>query len=299
MAAKNVKISATGKNHHAVLDDGPAFAIGKEVKYGNNIGLQHLGDSTSKRYSPEEHREEYGFWADFLVPTATCESGGCYSCLNTYDTALFTFGFLQFAAHVPNGDCILYFRRLLALPQAKSYFPDLMVKDGRIRHSQDDEETLLETDDDTSGFQRYFNPDPALLSDEELRRAALCIHWCENDPDVRDLQVAVGVELFKNNMKRYAQKYALDQAPDAICAIVADIRHQGRAKSDAIRQALDVKGRWDVARTNLLSLGLDRYPDRLQQLEATLRRLEDEGIFGRRVYDLASADFQLLSDDVR
>jgi hypothetical protein len=291
MSQASVSLSKAGTSHFAVIDGGPKLFVGKEVSYQGRRGLQNLGSAGSSRYDPDDYRDQHGFWADFIAPTAQCESGGVFCCLNTYDRAAFTFGFLQFAAHVPDGDCINFFHELLALPAAAHYFPDLSLIAGRIHKHAAGAAQCLETAKDTTEFMGYFKPVQEQVSPEEVRRAALCLHWCENALESRNLQVAVGIRLFRNNMLLYADKYGLDGAPDFICCILADIRHQGRASSTKIRTALDTGGDWVQARKQLLALGAADYPARIAALNNSLDDLEQKGIFGRHVYDLASADF--------
>ena len=71
-------------------------------------GLANNGSKLSKKlsYSAAGHTDTFGFWADFIEPTAMGE-GQSYITLNTYDPARFTFGFAQLAAHVPDGDFVL------------------------------------------------------------------------------------------------------------------------------------------------------------------------------------------------
>jgi len=83
-------------------------------------------------YNPADYVADFGFWAYFIHPTAQAESRGSYLCLNTYDRAKFTFSFMQYAAHVPNGDFVKFFRKLLALPSGIDYFPKVVLKDSRI-----------------------------------------------------------------------------------------------------------------------------------------------------------------------
>ena len=47
-----------------------------------------------------------------MHPTAIAE-GALFHTLNTYDRAQFTFSFLQFAAHVLDGDFVAHLRALL------------------------------------------------------------------------------------------------------------------------------------------------------------------------------------------
>jgi hypothetical protein len=83
-------------------------------------------------YKPEDYKNSIDYWAYFINPTALAESKGSFHCLNTYDSAGFTIGFLQFAAHVAEGDFVKFFRALLELDEAAIYFPDLGLENGHI-----------------------------------------------------------------------------------------------------------------------------------------------------------------------
>ncbi|MBK8564796.1 MAG: hypothetical protein IPN76_16030 [Saprospiraceae bacterium] len=125
--------SNTGKNQFGKTFDNPApFPIGFSTSYLGNLGLMHSKLIDGCVYKPEEYTEEHGFWAHFIYPTSICESQGSFLCLNTYDRAKFTFTFMQYAAHVPNGDFVKYFRELLKLPLASEYFLNWHLKIGRL-----------------------------------------------------------------------------------------------------------------------------------------------------------------------
>jgi hypothetical protein len=55
-----------------------------------------------------------------------------------YDRDHFTSSFLQYAAHVPNRDFVVYLRDLLNLPLAREYFPDLFLNNNRICSATDE-----------------------------------------------------------------------------------------------------------------------------------------------------------------
>ena len=148
------------------VDGGPRFFIGSRVPYLGNKGLMNTIGNQVQQYDRTAFREAYGFWADFIHPTAMAE-GKYFHTLNTYDAAYFTFSFLQFGAHVPNGDFVTYFRALLALPDAKEYFPDLGLENGRIAKMVDGNVVALETDTSTEGLMDYFNPSASEVEDTE------------------------------------------------------------------------------------------------------------------------------------
>ena len=116
------------------------FLIGQTVPYkdadGNHRGLYNsrvINEIPSLTYDRSAAEKSIGLWAHFIWPSVTAESGnGHHLVINTYDRARFTFGFYQLAAHTPKANLILLFRALLKLPSAKSYFPDLFLKNGRV-----------------------------------------------------------------------------------------------------------------------------------------------------------------------
>src|SRR5678815_5312876 len=89
---------------------GQRFYVGNRVPFQGRVGLMNLRDQSSPIYDPAEYTNTFGHWSHFISPTVKAESRGHFNCLNTYDRAGFTFGFLQFAAHVADGDFVKYFR---------------------------------------------------------------------------------------------------------------------------------------------------------------------------------------------
>src|SRR5512146_2408539 len=119
------KILRNGDDFSCSADNGSAFFVGRRVPYEGHIGLYNIFRSSKierLNYAAADFDAQHGFWATLIEPTAICE-GLNFLTLNTYDAAAFTFGFGQFAAHVPNGDFVKYFRALLGLPNAADYFP--------------------------------------------------------------------------------------------------------------------------------------------------------------------------------
>ena len=104
---KNVSFSLENTNEYYGRIDGQRFFIGKRVSYEGNKGLANTRGNSILKYNRFNYQPEFGFWADFIHPTSVAE-GGFYHALNTYDRAHFTFTFLQYAAHVPNGDLVNY-----------------------------------------------------------------------------------------------------------------------------------------------------------------------------------------------
>ena len=266
--------------------DGSRFYIGSRVPYQGGKGLANLRGTGPQKYNRAQFRDQYGFWADFIHPTAMAE-GALFHTLNTYDRAFFTFSFLQFAAHVPNGDFVVYLRALLKLPLAADYFPDLVLVGERICRVTDNGPVPLESDTSTAGLCDYLNPTTAEIEDTEVIQAAKFVHWALNDPLNRQAQIDVGVAHFRRNMAQYATRYNLDGAAAPICLVVADIRHQGRAKSPAIISALASPKPLEA----LLSLGATMYAERIKTLRREISALMADGTFGKLKYSAANGAF--------
>lgn len=266
--------------------DGNRFFIGNRVPFDGGKGLMNIKGTPAQRYNREEFRGTHGFWADFIHPTAMAE-GALYHTLNTYDRARFTFTFLQYAAHVPNGDFVEYFRALLKLPLAVEYFHDLRVVNNRIVRVTDSGMVQLESDSSTAGLMDYLNPSRSQVEDIEVIQSAKFVHWAQNDPLHRKTQIDTGIGHFKEKMVNYANRYDLDGALDSICLVIADIRHQGRARSPVIVMALNSSRPLE----SLLAIGEQRFPERISTLKREIKKLTDEGTLGTHVYSLEQRDF--------
>ncbi len=291
---KLVTISQADNRYLASVDGQPTFEVGRRVTYatptGKTVGLAGSRDATDT-YKPDDFAATFGFWAYFIAPTAQCESGGRFATLNTYDAAFFTWSFLQFGAHVPNGDFILFFRKLLADPDAANYFPDLALSGNRICRIELGALQPLESDTSTQPLMAYLNPTIQAVEEIEAVNAAKLVHWTTNSASARLLQVSTGIELFQKNMKAYAQRYALDGMADFVCLVVADIRHQGRSKSADILRALATGGDQQQAYDNLIEIGSHLYAGRCQTLDQTVTALITAGKLGTHKYSAAQGDF--------
>lgn len=283
---KIVSFSLEDGNKYFGKIDGSRFYIGSRVSYDGGKGLKNLRGTVAQRYDRSRFRPAYGFWADFIHPTAMAE-GALFHTLNTYDIAHFTFSFLQFAAHVPNGDFVVFVRELLKLPLAREYFPDLVLEGRRICRITDRGIEPLESDRSTAPLIDYFNPSRNEVEDTEVIQAAKMVHWAQNDEAHRRIQIEVGVRNCKTSMLGYARRYGLDGVDDAVCLMVADIRHQGRAKSPEIISALHAAKPLEA----LLRIGATSFPQRIQTLRREIRQLQSEGTLGRHRYSIEREDF--------
>lgn len=283
---KIVSFSLEQTNKYFGNIGGTRFFIGSRVGFDGGKGLMNVTGNANQKYNRADFRDQYGFWADFIHPTAMAE-GGLYHTLNTYDRARFTFSFLQYAAHVPNGDFVAYFRALLKLPLASEYFPDLRLENDRIVRETDDGPVMLESDTSTDGLMAFLNPSLREIEDTEIIQAAKMVHWAQNDAAHRLMQVDVGIRHFRAKMVEYAKRYELDGKPDTLCLAIADIRHQGRAKSTDILAALQNANPLKA----LLDIGEPKYHERLMVIRREIKKLVDEGFLGRKKYDLSRKDF--------
>jgi len=283
---KIVGFSLEQSNKYFGKIDGTRFFIGKRVPFVDGKGLMNITGTSAQKYNRADFRATHGFWADFIHPTAMAE-GAFYHTLNTYDRAHFTFSFLQFAAHVPNGDFVMYLRALLKLPLAPEYFPDLVLVNNRVCRITDHGTVQLESDTSTAPLIDYLNPSLNEIEDTEVIQAAKFVHWVQNDPSHRQAQIEVGIALFKNKMSGYARQYGLDGVDDTICLLVADIRHQGRAKSPAIVSAL----RSSKPLESLFALGEPKYHPRMVVLRQEIKKLVAEGTLGTHKYSTSKNDF--------
>lgn len=283
---KVVSFSLEQGNKYFGKIDGTRFFIGSRVSYQGGKGLMNVSGTSAQKYDRSVYRATFGFWADFIHPIAMAE-GALYHTLNTYDSAHFTFSFLQYAAHVPNGDFVVYLRALLKLPLAKEYFPDLTLQNNRVCRVTDNGVIALESDTSTSSLLDYLNPSLKELEDTEVIQAAKFVHWAQNDEAHRQTQIEVGIAHFKEKVAGYAKQYGLDGADAPICLVVADIRHQGRAKSPEIVAALQSSN----PQNTLLNIGEPRYHERLVVLRREIKALTNDGTFDSLKYSTAEGGF--------
>lgn len=251
-------------------------------------------------YRGEDHARELDQWAHLLEVTGACESENRFNLVNTYDRAKFTFGFYQLAAHTPRDNLILLFRRLAELPSFREYFPDLSMVDGRLtRADSDGSRTDLEAEFPTGRngelqlqlFMNYLNPNRRTVERQEALQAARLIHWTTSDPQARRAQVMVAAEILQGKMmRRYAPKLGLDGRSDVICAIVADIFHQGRSTFAAVRPLLQ---EFDTE-TRLLHLDEDKHGGRNERLRAAIKAARDAGRLGRHLYVASTNEFRVI-----
>ncbi len=255
-----------GRDYWATADNGPRFFVGRRVSYEGRVGLYNVfpGSSLQKLdFDPKNYAGQFGFWVAFINPTAGCE-GRNFLTLNSYDRAGHTFGFGQFAAHVPDGDFVRWFRAMLAQPAAADYLPDLSLVNGRI-HGADGP---LETAGSTAALMAYFNPAPDKVDDAEVLAAARLIHWTANHRPARLTQITQMISSFREYMGRADRKGLIDGQRAAHCCVIADLLHHGRGGRtlwSSVGKALAANDPFEA----LIAIGGPQWAER----RATLRRL--------------------------
>jgi hypothetical protein len=167
--------------------------------------------------------------------------------VNTYDRARFTFGFYQLAAHTPDDNLILLFRKLIGLPM--NYFPDLTIESGRLHRVADGASYSLEevttvhrpngkVEDQLVSFMTYLNPDTTTVGDAEALNTAKLMHWLLNEEDAVKASVSTALDIMRRKVKRLASIHNLVGKQPELAIWVSDITHQGRGSKDAIKDAL-------------------------------------------------------------
>jgi hypothetical protein len=284
-----------GKRHFATPRGGSEIYLGRETKFGGRVGLgRAVAEYWGARFRAADH-PAIGHWAELLELTGHCESGNRFNCVNTYDRAAFTFGFCQLAAHTPEDNLILLLRRAAVLPEAPIYLPGMFLQGGRLRWREPEGAGPildLETTGPAGGelqnlaLMRHLNPDAEAVGEAERTYVARLSCWSERSAEFRQVQVEVAQAILAKKMRVYESRYGLDGRSDTVCAIVADIHHQGRAKVSAVRKALAS----DDPREALIQVNPSE-TGRIANLRAKLAEMEAAGRLGQRRYRAASNEF--------
>ncbi|MGR8964214.1 peptidoglycan-binding protein [Rhizobium leguminosarum] len=247
-----------GSKHSVEFTDGSVFFVGTEVPYSDDMhrrglyqdrnlsDIKHIGT-----YAPADYLARHQKWAYFIRPTIKAESSGYFGRLNSYDRAAFTFGATQLAAHTPDENLILLFRKLLALPSAKDYFPELSFNGGKVTWTKDNgstvdlEKTVLFTrpngkkEKQLRNFMEYLNPDPVKVDAAELSAGARLMAWTKDDPAAKLAQIDLLVARAKNLIADAKTNMPQFNGTDWRIALwIVDILYQGRGTFSAIRSAL-------------------------------------------------------------
>lgn len=249
-------------------------------------------------YEAENYVDILDHWAYLLDVTAVCESKNRLNLINTYDRAKFTFGFYQLAAHTPRDNLILFFRAALLDADFRRLFPDLELRGGKVfRVAKDGTATDLEEEfyDEASDeyqlklFMTYLNPERIKIDEQEVLQAARVIWWANESEACAAVQVKVANDILQRKMsERYAKWYNLDGERDVVCAIIADIHHQGRGSKAAVKSALSTSNK----QAALLKIGEDNHPERVATLKARIKKWKDAEIMGAKKYQADLNEFK-------
>lgn len=137
-------------------------------------------------------------------------------------------------------------------------------------------------------FMNYLNPARKQIDPQEVLHAARLIHWSVADPAMRRTQVHVAAEILQSKMaRRYAPRLGLDGRSDTICAIVADIFHQGRSDFATVKAILASSQPVEA----LLTLNDAKYSSRNKRLRRAIDKLTAAGKLGAKKYKAASNEF--------
>jgi hypothetical protein len=275
------------------------FLVGKEVRQPSKkyFGIfTPAAEYWGPQFSASDYYDELDHWAVLLEVTGACESENRFNLVNTYDRAKFTFGFYQLAAHTPRDNLILLFRRLAELRTFKDYFPELKVSNGHLVRVDsngsvtDLEQEFLASNGETQImlFMNYLNPVRAEIDVQEVLQAARLIHWTINDPKAQRAQVQVCAEILQGKFaRRYALKLGMDGRSDTVCAIVADIFHQGRSDFATVRAILSSSSPEEA----LLTINDSSFGSRNKRLRRAIAKAQSAGMLGNKKYSAASNEF--------
>jgi hypothetical protein len=280
----------------------PEFYIGKEIiqPAKNFFGIfQPVDTYYGPTYEAERYVSTIDHWAYLLDITGFCESKNRLNLINSYDRARFTYGFYQLAAHTPRDNLILLFRAALRDPDFQKLFPDLELRGGKVfRVAQDGTATDLEEETFDSAteemqlknFMTYLNPRRTEIDQQEILQCARVIWWANTLTSSADIQVAIANEILQRKMtERYARWYErLDGASDIVCALVADIHHQGRGKRPAVKAALAESNKVNA----LLTIGASAHSQRIDTLKIRIKKWKDAGVLGTKKYNASLNEFQ-------
>jgi len=274
-----------GATHHgASIDRAYEFLVGRPHVWSNkkgvivSRGLALASGDSQFGYDPEDY-PELGHWAQVFACSTDVEGGGAFEAVNSYDSASFTFGLIQFAANAWNDNFHLLLRMALQRfpDEAACYFPELRVHANGIdlerrADLKKDIWTLItdKTGKKTTGLQLFIKPLPLEVTSSEVLFAARMIHWTRAQPGLRGLMVELAVRRARSNFKDVAT--ALDGKGIAVCAAVFDTRLQGRGGKTAIKKiVVALKSGNPLDGVLAIRSGTKGEPERLAKLKTKIQ----------------------------
>ncbi len=282
-----------GSNHSVEFRDGSTLFVGSEVSYSDDMHRRGLYQDRNLSvirkvgiYTPADYLQRHDKWAYFIRPTIKAESAGYFGRLNSYDRAAFTFGVAQLAAHTPNENLILLFRKLLTLPNAREYFPELSLIDDKVTWTkpndsiQDLERIELvvrpngKEESQLRDFMSYLNADPVRVDASEVSAGARLMAWAMDDPRARNAQIDLLVSRTKKLITQAKREVpAFDGNDWRIAVWIVDIRYQGRGTYQAIKAALSSGNPLKA----LAEIG-GSYKERRKTVKADIDALDADGV---------------------
>ena len=271
-------------------------------------GLVHFSSrlgQLEEAYDPAAESVRHGLWAYVIHPSVIAESKGFYARLNSYDKAHYTFGFYQFAAHTPDENLILLLRRLLQLPEAADYLPDLTLVNGKVHLIRSDgttrnlEKRISRPNFDFKvlhRFMKYLNPSLDRIDPRELDVSARLISWAINSRDHRKAQVDLSIQTARKKLRAAHKKLkrdhgiSLDGRPIQQCLWISDIRHQGRGGKQTYPLLAAALAAPDPVAA-LKKIGGSGFAGRIKTVTRELEKLEAAGIISNQTYDAQSNTF--------
>ena len=273
--------------HHAVSVDGEEpFLVGRRMYWAYRAprakkktvyrGLQ-LGVRDALFFYEPSAYPVHRNWADLIACSTEVEGSGAFEAVNTHDQTNFTFGLIQFAAHTYNTNFHAYLRAAFLgfSTQASRYFPELRLhanrKDFEGKDSASGDWITLTSADDPKNLElrRFIKPKDTEVTASEVLFAGRMVHWVRAEPGMRRLMVDAAVERAKADCRAFASD--LDGKGIAVCALVFDIRLQGRGGDDAvdrIRKALRSKKPFE----GLLAIHTKQEKKRVTDLEKAITK---------------------------
>ena len=301
---RKVTVSAGRFDYFAKLPGVAEYYVARNTKYESLRGLmQPMNKLNGPRYAIGAFAEEYETVAGLLGVISAGESSGCFNRLNTYDRAAFTFGFFQLAAHTPNDNLILLFRRAVAENAAfRALFPDLKVVDGVLHRDLGSHLVSLEkeyprpghpTEKNLKDFMTYLNADGVSIDDKELSTSARLVHLANSDEAFNKLQVNVSAKITMGKLRSlYSNWYNLNGVSDLICTAIADIHHHGRGTQAQVRNALSSASTVQGKINALCKIGQAKHASRCATLKQALAKAKADRYLGISVFDKASGLFR-------
>jgi hypothetical protein len=301
---RKVTVSAGKFDYFAKLPGVAEYYVARNTKYGSLRGLmQPMNKLSGPRYTSAAFAGEYGTVAGMLGVISAGESSGFFNRLNTYDRAAFTFGFFQLAAHTPNDNLVLLFRRAAGENAAfQALFSDLKLVDGVLHRDLGTHTVSLEKQYPRPGhpsemnlkdFMTYLNADGVSIDDTELSTSARLAHLANSDEEFNHLQVNVAAQITMKKLRNiYSVWYNLNGVSDLICTAIADIHHQGRGTKTEVRNALSSASTVQGKVNALCKIGQANYAERCATLKQALAKAAADGHLGISVFDKASGLFK-------